>query len=62
MRAIICEEFASPEQLKVTEIPDPEPNDNQVLKACNLLSKSAGLVFSEGHHHELQRFEENGVL
>ncbi len=31
MRAIICEEFASPEQLKVTEIPDPEPNDNQVL-------------------------------
>jgi len=31
MRAIICEEFASPEQLKITEIPDPEPENNQVL-------------------------------
>ena len=31
MRAIICEEFASPDTLKVTEIPQPEPGASQLL-------------------------------
>ena len=31
MRAIICEEFASPDTLKVSEIPQPEPAAHQVL-------------------------------
>jgi len=41
MRAIICKEFANPETLKVTEIPKPEPNDNQVL----LRVESTGLGY-----------------
>ena len=31
MRAIVCKEFASPENLEVSEVSQPEPNDNQVL-------------------------------
>ena len=31
MRAIVCKEFASPENLEVSEVSQPKPNDNQVL-------------------------------
>ena len=41
MRAIICEEFASPETLKISEVTQPEPKGNQVLVRV----ESAGLGY-----------------
>ncbi|WP_339870040.1 NADPH:quinone oxidoreductase family protein [uncultured Algoriphagus sp.] len=31
MKAVICEEFGLPENLKIGELPDPRPKENQVL-------------------------------
>lgn len=31
MRAIVCERFDSPEQLRVSEVPEPAPGDHEVL-------------------------------
>lgn len=39
MKAIICEEFGPPENLKFGDLPDPIPNENQVLisvEACGV--------------------------
>lgn len=39
MKAIICEEFGLPENLKIGELPDPKPEGNQVLihvEACGV--------------------------
>ncbi len=41
MRAIICEEFASPETLKISEVTQPEPKGNEVLVRV----ESAGLGY-----------------
>ena len=41
MRAIICEEFASPETLKISEVAQPEPKGNEVLVRV----ESAGLGY-----------------
>lgn len=39
MKAILCEQFGEPDQLKIREIPDPQVKENQVLlevKACGV--------------------------
>jgi NADPH:quinone reductase len=48
MRAIQIEEFGGPEVLKLTELPDPEPGDDQVLIGVT----RAGINFADTHTRE----------
>ena len=45
MKAIQIEEFGGPEVLKVAEVPDPEPDDGQVV--VNVAR--AGMNFADTH-------------
>src|SRR5829696_7657151 len=56
MRACQIEEFGGPEVLQVTEVPEPEPGDGQVLIDVSL----AGMNFADTHAREnsyLARYE-----
>src|SRR5262245_51774316 len=44
MRSVVCEELGPPEQLKVADVPVPEPGDGQVRIAV----KAAGVNYVDG--------------
>src|SRR5215208_8094024 len=61
MRACQIEEFGGPEVLQVTEVPEPEPGDGQVLIDVSL----AGMNFADTHTREntyLARYETPLIL
>src|SRR5215213_6698754 len=61
MRACQIDEFGGPEVLQVTEVPEPEPGDGQVLIDVSL----AGMNFADTHTREntyLARYETPLIL